>query len=188
MRRSVSALPQNFGWSAQQFLLRDILGEFGAQKSFVGSVLEQTANEIRHAAEQLADRTIFANAIAQVDKRTLDRAGHAVEQLELTPARRDLQLVRDGLRGGDAAHVVRAECRRNDRMIFQQDAAELFEIGVALGFLLEDGNGPAVARRAQRFVIPVSAFNQAHAEARPARATPLEKIDKIFLGLTQIRL
>src|ERR1043166_1699292 len=114
MRRSVSALPQNFGWSAQQFLLRDILGEFGAQKSFVGSVLEQTANEIRHAAEQLADRTIFANAIAQVDKCALDRSGHAVEQLELKPARWDFKFMGDCLRGGDAPNVVRAERRRND--------------------------------------------------------------------------
>ena len=97
---------------AQQFCFGNIVGKFGAEKAFVGSVLEQTANEIGHAGKQFADRTIFADAITHLDQRALDRTGHAVEQLKFETAAVDAELVRQRLRVSDAADVVRAERRR----------------------------------------------------------------------------
>ena len=34
----------------------------------------------------------------------------------------------------NATHIVRAERRRNDRLIFEQQARERFEIHITLGF------------------------------------------------------
>ena len=129
---------------AQQYFLGNIVGEFRAQKTLVRSVLEQTANEIRHSRQQLADRTIFANAISHFNKRPLDRTGHAIEQLKFEAGAIDPEFVGERLRMRDAADVVRAKRGRDDRLVFKQQLAERFKVRVALWLLQINGNVPAV--------------------------------------------
>src|SRR5437660_10748026 len=94
---------------AQQFFGRNVLGKFGAQKSFMGSVLEQAANKIRHPWQQLADRSVFTNAITHFDQRALNRASHALEELELATASNDTERFRGRRRMCDAADIVSTE-------------------------------------------------------------------------------
>ena len=142
--RAIWALADKFNWIAQQCFGGNVLGKFRAQETFVGSVLEQTPNEIGHAGQQLADRTIFADAITHFDQRALDRAGHSVEQLKLETAAVDAEFFGERLRVRDAADVVRTERRGDDRFVLEQDARERFEIRVALGLLQIHRNVPAV--------------------------------------------
>ncbi len=93
-------------WIAQQFFRRHVLGKFCPQESFVRRVLEQAPNQISHAGQQLANRTVFPDAIPHLHQRALDGAGHAVKQLELEPAGINAELIRDRLRVRDAADVM----------------------------------------------------------------------------------
>jgi len=115
------------------------LGEAMPHEALVRRVLEQAPNEISHAGQQLADWTIFPDAIPHLDQRALDRSGHAVKQLEFEAAAINTELIRDRLRVGNTADVMRAERGRNDRLIFKKHARKLFKIRVALGFLKKDG-------------------------------------------------
>ena len=53
---------------------------------------------------------------------------------------------------------------------------------------MKNRHRPAVLRRSERLVIPISALDQPHGEARPARARPVDQIDKVFFRLAQIGL
>src|SRR5205807_9373981 len=64
----------------------------------------------------------------------------------------------------------------------------LLEVRVALRFLEEDRDAPAVLRRLDLLVIPVSAFDEADGETRATRPAPIEQVPQIALGVAQIRL
>jgi len=137
--RGASAIPSyQFSWVAQELFFRNILSKFCAQKPFIRRVLEQASNQISHAWKQLADRTIFADTIAHFYQRTLDRAGHPVEQLRLKAAAIYPELVRKHLCVRDTASVVGAEGSGDDGFIFEKHARERLEIRVALGLLKKD--------------------------------------------------
>src|SRR5207244_1860996 len=91
--RAVRTLGDKLRWIAQQFPFGNVVRKFRAQETFVGSVLEQTTNKISHTGEQLADRTVFANAITHFDQRAFHRPGHAVEQLKFETAAIDPELI-----------------------------------------------------------------------------------------------
>ena len=50
---------------------------------FIGRILEQTANEIGHAGNELPERRIDPNALVERHERRLQRIGHAEQRLEL---------------------------------------------------------------------------------------------------------
>ena len=156
-----------------------MFGKFCAQKSFVRSVLEQAPNEIGHSGKQLAYRAIFADAISHLNERPLDWSGHSIEELKLEPAAVDSELVREGLRVRDSAHIVRSERGGDNRFVFEEQSGEGLEICIALGLLRIDRTIPAVLARFYRFVIPVGAFDQSHRETRAARSTPFDQIAQI---------
>ena len=70
----------------QQLLLGNVVGEARPQKRRVGGVLEQPANQVRHAGQKLAERRVDADALAEPDQGVLHRVGHAVEHLNLEAA------------------------------------------------------------------------------------------------------
>src|SRR5262249_993481 len=107
--RGVGTLRYDLFGIAQQFRFRNVFGKFRAQKTLVRCVLEQTANEISHSRQEFAHRAVFADAITHLDERTLDRAGHAIKQLELEPTSVDAELFRERLRVRDAPDIVRTE-------------------------------------------------------------------------------
>ena len=181
-------LPNEFIGIAQKFNSGDIVRKLCPQEAFIGSIFKQSPNEIRHAGQQFADRTIFAHAITHLDQRALDRTGHAVKQLKFEAAAIDAELFRHGLRVGDAADVVGAERGGHGRFVLKKNFGEGFEIGVALRFLQKNRNRPAVLASFDFFVIPIRAFDQTHGEARAAFATPPDQVAQIAAGITQIRL
>src|SRR6266480_823021 len=72
MPGAVRTLGDEIGWITQQFFLGNVLRKFGAQETFVRSVLEQTTNEIGHAGQKFADRTIFSDPFFFNDAATTD--------------------------------------------------------------------------------------------------------------------
>src|SRR5205085_11794677 len=138
--------------------------KFRTQETFVRSVLEQTPNKIRHSRQELADWTVFTNAITHFDERAFDRTGHAVEQLELETAAIDSELIGQRLRVRDAANIVRAERGGNDRLVLEHDPCEHFKIQIAFGLLKEDRTSPTVLPRFCFYEIPRRAFDQTNCE------------------------
>ena len=70
----------------QQLLRRDLLGKARPQERIVRRVFQQPPHEVRHAGNQLAERHVDPQAVAQVDERLLLGVGHAVEHLQLEAA------------------------------------------------------------------------------------------------------
>ncbi len=176
------------GRIAEQGESGGVVGEFGAEEPFVGSVLEQSPNEISHAREQFAHGAILTHAKAHLDKGALDRAGHAVEELEFVAALVDAHLVGQRLRVRDAAHIMRPEGRGDDVFVLEEDAGAGLEVGVALGLLQPDGAAPAVLRGFNLFVVPIGAFDEANGEAGAAFPRPLDQVTQVALGVAQISL
>src|SRR4029434_10846604 len=95
-------------------IFRKIFCKFCAKKSFIRSVLKQTADEIGHSGQKFTHRGIFADTITHFDEGPFDWPAHAVEQLKLETASIDTEFIRKGLGVRNAAHIMRAE-RRNIR-------------------------------------------------------------------------
>src|SRR2546421_1174198 len=128
----------------QQLRRRNMLRELRAQESFIRGIFKKATHQIRHTWQQFAHWRIFAYPIAHLDECALDRPGHSGEQLKLETAAIDPELFRQRLRMRDAADIVGAERGSHDRFVLEQNAAEPFEIGIALGFLQPYRNDPAV--------------------------------------------
>src|SRR5207237_5350080 len=126
------------------------------------------------------------NAITHFDQRALDRAGHAVEELELETAAVDADLFRERLCMRDAADIVRTERRGHDRFVFEQDARERFEVYVALRLLQIERTIPAILTGLNFFVIPIRAFDDPEVETRTQSATPLDHLVQVSYDIAQV--
>ena len=100
----------------------------------------------------------------------------------------DPELIGQGLRVRDAAHVVRSESGGNNRFVREHDARDRFKIQIALRFFEKDWTSPPILARFYFFEIPVGAFNQSDSESSSARASPVEQIAQIVFGISQISL
>src|SRR5207253_9385801 len=138
----------------------NVLRKFSAQETFVRSVFEQTAHEVRHSGKQLTDRTIFANAVTHLDERAFHRTGHAVEQLKFETAAVDSELIGQRLCVRDAANVVRPKRGGADRFVLEQNSGDQVEIKVALRFLEKHRAVPSVLPRLYFCEIAIIAVDQ----------------------------
>src|SRR4029450_6865659 len=112
-----AVLPDEFLWITQQFLRGNVLRQFCAQKSFIGSVLKQSPYEVGHSREQFPDRAVFANAITHLDQRALDRPSHSIKQLKLEAVAIDTEVVRKRLGVRDTANAMGPALRVNNRLL-----------------------------------------------------------------------
>jgi hypothetical protein len=108
--------------------------------------------------------------------------------LKLEAALIDPELLRVGLRVRDAADVVRPECRGRDRLVLEQNAGADFEVRVALRFLQPDRDTPAVLRRLDLLVIPVSALHESHGETRASLPAPFDQVREVAFRIAQVGL
>ena len=107
------------------------------------------------------DRAVFAHAMTHLHERGFDRAGHAVEHLDLVPGRPDAQAFRARDRVGHAADVVRAKGGVNGRERLQHPPREALVVGVRLVLVQVHGDRPVALAGDHGFVVPISAFDQA---------------------------
>src|SRR5436309_7149145 len=84
--------------------------------------------------------------------------------------------------------VVRTKRGSHDRFVLEQNAAEPFEMRIALGLLQPYRNDPAVLGGLNFFVIPIRAFDQTNRKTRPSLSSPRDQIMQINFGVTQISL
>ena len=115
-----------------------------AEEARVRGVLEQAAHEVGHAREEIADRRVEADAMAEIAQEVAFRLGHAVEHLKLERAGLEAELVCVGEDDGHGAQVVRAEGGVDCGAIVEQAADEALVIRVGVALLREDGAGVAV--------------------------------------------
>jgi hypothetical protein len=135
---------------AEELVLARLAHVLDPEKALVAGVLQQSADKISHAGEQLADGAVFAHAVPRLQQRELKFVRHAVKRLEFIRRRLDAESLglRDRVR--DRTHVVRGEVRSDDVDVLEQKHSELFVVGVGLGLLLPDGNGPVALLRNNR--------------------------------------
>ena len=86
-----------------------VVHESGAKPGFVGGVLEEAADEIRHAGNHLADRDVLANPEAHLARGLLQFRGHPVEHLKFEGGLGQADLLELGDRGPDRSGVVASE-------------------------------------------------------------------------------
>ncbi len=173
---------------AEELVLRGLAHVLDAEETLVGGILEQAADEIGHAGEQLADGAVFADAVAHLEERHLQFVGHAVERLELVGARVDAEALGLGDDVGAGPDVVRREVRRDDVDVLEEEEGELLVVGVGLGFFLPDRDGPVALLRDDGLVIPVGALDEADVERPVVLAGPSDEVAEVGLAVAQVGL
>src|SRR6478735_3572005 len=83
---------------------------------------------------------------------------------------------------------MRTERRSDDRFVVEQDPRANLEVRVALRLLEKHRDAPAVLRCLDLFVIPVSAFDEAHGEPSAAPPAPFDQVAQVAFGVAQICL
>ena len=106
--------------SLQQLLPTCALRELIRQKPFIRRILQKPPDQIRHARQQLPDRTVLAQPATQLHHGGLDRVRHPVKHLKLEIAPVNTKPLGLRQRVSDAADVVRAECRIHRVIVLQQ--------------------------------------------------------------------
>ena len=89
---------------------------------------------------------------------------------------------------GEAADVVAAERRAEQRVVLHQEPGTPLVVRVGLPLLEEHRHGPAVLPGVQDLVVPVRPLDQPHPDRRPAPLGPVGEGPQVALGLGQVRL
>ena len=165
--RSCTGSPSTSG-GVQQFVELTVLGESVADEALVARVLEQPADQVRHARHELADRRVDPQPQTAALDGGLHRLGHAVQHLDLEPRVGDAlrSCVRD--RVGKRAQVVRAERGAHLAVVVVQQADASLEVGVGLGLVLVHRDRPSRRSGLHGLGVPVRALDQADRDRRAA--------------------
>ncbi len=135
-------------------------GEPLPDERFVRRVLQETADEVRHAGDEIAHRRVDAHAKSEPAKRSVHRLRHSVEKLMLDGRVGQAARPRAGDPVGDAAHVVAAERGSHAPGLLHQVAHAALVVGVGLGFGLEDRDGPPFGVGRHGLGIPVRPLHE----------------------------
>ena len=186
--RAAGALEEEVDGIAKEHLAGGAARVLRPQEALVGGVLEEPAHEVGHAGQQVADRAVLPHAPAARHQRRLELVRHPVEGLELVGPRVDPEPLglRDRVRAG--ADVVRGEGGRRDVGVLEEQHRQLLEVGVALGLLGPDRNGPAPLAGERRLEVPVGALHQAHHDRAVRLAGPCDQVAEVALAVTQVGL
>ena len=122
------------------------------------------------------------------NQHVLELVGHSVKHLEFVGVRRNAEFVGHCQRRGDAADVVRAECRPQPFMIPQQKMGTTFVARVRLPFLRPNGHRPVILSRDDRLVVPIGSLDETNPDRRAAMPRPIEKLAKVVFRVRQVRL
>ena len=176
------------GWLEQLGELAT-LGEPVPEERLVGGVLQQTADQVGHAGDQLPHGGVHPDPLPQAAQGGVDGLGHPVEQLQL-----DRPFGQSGGPGrsqavGQGAQVVAGEGGADLPGVLHQVAGAALVVGVGLGLALEDGHGPALGLGHHRFEIPVGALHQADLQRRgQRRARPGHQVPQVGEGVLAVGL
>src|SRR5690242_18479223 len=129
------------------------------KERLVTGVLQQPADEIGHAGDQVADRTIGPNAEPSGGELVLELVPESPENLKLeVRVRASEELV--GCEGvGYRAEVVRGNRHPYPGTGDQQPASEHLEVTVTVGLRLIDRRRPPLLAGLRQLVIPVRALD-----------------------------
>ena len=160
-----------------------------AEERLVGGVLQQAAHQVGHARDQLADRGVDPDPLAQQAQGGVDRPGHPVEHLQLDRAVGQPGGPGGGQAVGQATEVVTGEGRPDRAGAVDQVADAALVVGVGLGLLLEDRHRPALGLGDDGLVVPVGAFDQPDLERQPQRRLrPGHEVAQVGVGVLPVGL
>ena len=171
-----------------------VVHESRAEPRLVRRVLEQPADEVRHAGDHLADRDVFADAEAHLVRGLLQFGGHAVEHLQFEGGLRKIRLLELGDRGRDGSGVVAAEGELHAAFLggagrgVDEGPGHPFEAGVRVGLPAPHRDGPSHLLGVDRLVVPVGALDQSHRDLSAGSLRPLDDPGGVVVAGTQIGL
>ena len=178
----------------EQHLIGDVLVEAGAKPRFVGGVLQQAAHQVGHARNHLADGNVLARAQAHFGHCGFQLVRHAVEHLHFERVLREIELLAQGERVSDGAHIVRAQGELDTTLVGpargrrNESGSHALEARVGLRLAAPDGNGPASLLGDDRLVVPVGALDEAHGHLPASIAGPLDDPASVVVAAAQISL
>jgi hypothetical protein len=167
---------------------RHIVHEVSPQESFVGAVLEEAADEIRHSREELPDRGIVPNGVSHLPQRAFRRLGHPIEHLELEGLTGDASFLRSDQHRGDRPDVVGAGGKSHVLRVLQNRLGATLEVPIGVRFPVKYGNRPPFLSRHDVFVFPVGPFHEADSDPSPPVPGPFDDPVDIPPRILQIRL
>ena len=113
---------------------------------------------------------------------------HAVEHLDLVAGIGNPPAARIGDCVGDRSQVVAPEGGAHRVVTVVEQAHAALEVGVGLGLVLVDGDGPAFGPADHGLRVPIRALHQPHRDRTPTPARPLDQVGEIAVRVLEVGL